>query len=89
MLAEDIRALVRAAFAEALGRVPGDDEDFFMAGGDSLLAEQLLSALSARLSQELPGWLLLDYPTVGAMADLLAAQGIGRVGAAGGFDDPG
>ena len=85
MPADDLRALVRAAFAEALGRVPGDDEDFFMAGGDSLLAEQLLSALSARLSQELPGWLLLDYPTVGAMADLLAAQGIGGAGADGGL----
>lgn len=83
MPADDLRALVRDAFAETLGRVPGDDEDFFMAGGDSLLAEQLLTALSARLSHELPGWLLLDYPTIGAMADLLAAQGIGGVGAGG------
>ena len=83
MPADDLRALVRAAFAEALGRVPGDDEDFFVAGGDSLLAEQLLSALSARLSQELLGWLLLDYPTIGAMADLLAAQGIGGAAANG------
>jgi acyl carrier protein len=62
---------VRAAFAEALGTVPGDDEDFFDAGGDSLAAENVLLTLSAQLSTELPGWVLLDHPTVRGLAAAL------------------
>lgn len=63
---------IRAAFAEALGTLPGDDEDIFDAGADSLAVENVLSGLSADLSMDLPGWILLDNPTVRSLAAALA-----------------
>lgn len=68
---EALRALVRQTFAAALGHDVADDADFFAEGGDSLAAEQVLTGLSAALSLPLPGWLLLDHPTAGALADAI------------------
>lgn len=68
MTPDGIADTVREAFAEALGRAISDADDFFAAGGDSFAAEQALTALSVRLSLDLPVWLLLDHPTVGEFA---------------------
>jgi len=67
----DLPDLVRRRFAEALGRDIGAGTSFFEAGGDSLAAEALLTALSRDLGVELPGWLLLDHPTSQALAAVL------------------
>jgi hypothetical protein len=66
-------AMIRTAFAEALGEPLPDTADFFAHGGDSVAAEQVLAALSARLAMELPGWLLLDHPTAAGLAAVLTA----------------
>jgi hypothetical protein len=63
-----LQAIILDIFIDALGLPLGADEDFFAAGGDSLMAEQVLAALSARLSQEVPGWLLIDHPTAATLA---------------------
>ncbi|MFI6099284.1 amino acid adenylation domain-containing protein [Lentzea sp. NPDC051213] len=65
--------LVRAAWADVLGRVPGDQDHFFTAGGDSILAMRLVSALR-RKGLKLDVRELHRSPV---LADLAAAVGTG------------
>ncbi|ONH53408.1 AMP-dependent synthetase [Frankia sp. CcI49] len=65
---------VRDLFAQTL-KVDdvGLDDDFVELGGDSLLAQQLLSDISARLGVRLPTSTLAQAPTVEALAARVAA----------------
>lgn len=72
MPAPDLSGHILEVFASVL---PGDvdaDTDFFDAGGDSMAAEQVLMALSSHVGLDLPGWLLLDHPTVTTLSAALA-----------------
>ncbi|UWQ91920.1 acyl carrier protein [Aliisedimentitalea scapharcae] len=75
---DSIAKLVRTAFATALDVEVDNTTDFFDAGGDSLASEQVIVTLSETLAVELPGWLLLDHPTIpaltGAIADLCGSN---------------
>jgi hypothetical protein len=71
MTPDAILQTVRAAFAEALGRPIPDGDDFFTAGGDSLAAEHVMTALSAVMSLDLPVWVLLDHPTAADLAEVI------------------
>jgi hypothetical protein len=51
----------------------GVHDDFFAAGGDSLLATQLLARIYDRLRVELPFSAFFDAPTVAAMAERIEA----------------
>jgi amino acid adenylation domain-containing protein len=46
----------------------GANDDFFILGGDSLLATQIVSALRVRLRVELPIGAIFEYPTPAALA---------------------
>lgn len=63
---------VAEVFAEVLGldRV-GLEDDFFVLGGDSLIAIRVTARLQAALGREVPVRYLFDTPTVGALADYL------------------
>lgn len=52
----------------------GVDDDFFALGGNSLVAVQLASRMRDALATELPIAILLDHPTVRALADYLEHQ---------------
>ena len=73
-VSDDIIRRVRAVWAEVLGGVePSDDEDFFARGGDSLLATQVVSRLSAALGIELPVRVLFEASTPAGLARLTRA----------------
>ncbi|MFF4804435.1 amino acid adenylation domain-containing protein [Streptomyces sp. NPDC001351] len=69
---QSLEALVRGAYAEALGhddiRV---DENFFELGGTSLRAAQVRAALGRTLGKDVPIVLLYDHPTARALAAAL------------------
>jgi hypothetical protein len=65
---DNLPQIILNIFADALGRTVSPDADFFAAGGDSLAAETVLTQLSAQLSQDIPGWMLIDYPSAAALA---------------------
>ncbi|MFF4083541.1 amino acid adenylation domain-containing protein [Streptomyces sp. NPDC001777] len=69
-------ALACRMFAETLG-VPrmGIDDNFFEAGGDSLLAASLLARLRARIDSRLTVAMLFEAPTVARLMDRVAAPG--------------
>jgi acyl carrier protein len=67
----DLRKEVRAAWAAALEHEAfTDDEDFFDAGGHSLLVARIMADLGKAVGQRLPLRLFFDHPTV---SDLSAA----------------
>lgn len=62
---------VQAIFHGVLGTTIGIHDDFFDAGGDSLLAEQVVCRVSDQLGIELPSTVIFDYPTAAELAEFL------------------
>ncbi len=63
--------LLEAAFAECLGvKEVGADTDFFFAGGDSLMALDLLASIQRRLGVQIGHPELLSHPTPAALTTL-------------------
>ncbi|MEV8097876.1 type I polyketide synthase [Kitasatospora sp. NPDC085879] len=63
---------------EVLGGEVREDEDFFDAGGDSLVAVQLASRVRGELGVELPISALFDHPTVTELAVLVDEMKVAR-----------
>ncbi len=73
--AEQVAALVASAVSEILGIPTLDVQQPLMAAGlDSLGAVELRNSLEGRLGVQLPSTLMLDYPTVAALAGYLASR---------------
>ena len=68
----DLQTEIQKIFSDVLNLTVGVNQDFFAAGGDSLAVEQVLTAISARLSIDVPGWALLDHPSASALAAFLS-----------------
>lgn len=65
-----LEALVAELWQQFLGSPPTHvREDFFAAGGDSLMAVRLMSALSRRIDQKLPVALFFQDPTVAGLVN--------------------
>lgn len=72
---ELLRAQVRVQWADALEHDGfGDDEDFFEAGGNSLLVAEIMATLGAQLGARLPLRLFFSHPTVNELTDALVAH---------------
>jgi amino acid adenylation domain-containing protein len=76
------RLLVRKLWNQFLGSTATtDDEDFFSAGGDSLLAIEFSTELSKRLGMKAPPQILFEYPSISSLCAYLASveksQGLG------------
>jgi hypothetical protein len=71
----ELEATVAAVWGEQLGIAEvGINDNFFELGGNSLIGFELLARLRRRLNiEQIPGYLLYEAPTVGAMAQLFAA----------------
>ena len=68
-----LERIVAAAWHEALGVPPASvDEDFFAAGGHSLLAGEVAARLEQVLEVDVPLGMVFDYPTVREQAAWLA-----------------
>ncbi|WP_055692185.1 acyl carrier protein [Streptomyces prasinus] len=76
---EPLRSRVRVQWADALEHDDfGDDEDFFEAGGNSLLVAEIMASLGALFGMRLELRLFFDHPTVDELAGALAARGVFR-----------
>lgn len=74
-----VRAHVRAQWADALEHDRfGDDDDFFEAGGHSLLIADIMAKLGAVAGTRLSLRLFFDHPTVNELTRALAAHGAFR-----------
>jgi acyl transferase domain-containing protein len=71
----ELEATVAAVWGEQLGIAEvGINDNFFELGGNSLIGFELLAKLRRRLNiEQIPGYILYEAPTVGAMAQLFAA----------------
>ncbi|WP_131827734.1 non-ribosomal peptide synthetase, partial [Mycolicibacterium conceptionense] len=68
----DMEKIVAEVFTEVLGLGrAGLDDDFFVLGGDSLIAIRVCARLQAALGRDVPVRYLFDAPTVGGLADYL------------------
>ena len=69
----EARRAVAAIWEEVLGRPPGDDdEDFFLAGGHSLLAVDLLHRVHSRLGVQVGLGVFFSRPTVDGLTGWLS-----------------
>ncbi|MEV5879666.1 phosphopantetheine-binding protein [Streptomyces sp. NPDC052101] len=76
---ELLRAHVRVQWADALEHDRfGDDEDFFEAGGNSLLVAGIMAKLGALAGTRLSLRLFFDHPTVNELTGALTAHGAFR-----------
>ena len=65
---------VASIMEDVLGRPIGPDDDFFLAGGDSMGAVDVLLGLERLTGRRLPPSLLVQAPTVAQLADFLEAD---------------
>lgn len=69
----DVRVELTRILASLLGVEPGDDEDFFELGGNSLIAVQFLGRLRNALGLDVPLRLLFEHPTVTRLSAAIEA----------------
>ncbi len=74
--------LVADVFADLLGRPVGRDDDFFTAGGDSLLATTAIARLRETTGRALPLRALFADPTVAGLARVLDDAAVADTGPA-------
>ncbi|MGA5541914.1 amino acid adenylation domain-containing protein [Mycobacterium sp. NPDC051198] len=68
----DTEKIVAEVFTEVLGLGrAGLDDDFFVLGGDSLIAIRVSARLQSALGRDVPVRYLFEAPTVGGLADYL------------------
>jgi phthiocerol/phenolphthiocerol synthesis type-I polyketide synthase E len=79
-----MEAAIRAAWVHAVGIAPGEEDDFFETGGDSLLAVNFISAINRELGVEVPLVSIFDNPVYADFVRLVTDVG-GRMG---GDDQP-
>jgi thioesterase domain-containing protein/acyl carrier protein len=73
---EQVRVFLRATWERLLERRPiGDEEDFFLIGGDSLLAMRMLVEVESRLGRSLAPRDLLEARTIEALTEELCSEG--------------
>jgi acetoacetyl-CoA synthetase len=78
-LRDEVRQAVRSGFTTLLGvDNPGDDDDFFDLGGDSLVALSLLLHVEEAVGLTLPITAIYDATTIARLTDRLIAGGTGR-----------
>ncbi|MCG7204960.1 amino acid adenylation domain-containing protein [Streptomyces arenae] len=70
----ELERLVASAWRDVLGRDTGVHENFFEAGGDSLLLLRLRARLSQLLGRKVPTVALFSHPTIRDLADHLDAE---------------
>lgn len=73
----ELQAIILRLFSKALGQAVTAQDDFFAMGGDSLAAEQVLAGLSAHMSQDVPGWVLLDHASAETLTLALCPPELG------------
>ncbi|MFC8372143.1 MULTISPECIES: acyl carrier protein [unclassified Streptomyces] len=72
---EPLRAQVRSQWVDVLEHDDfGDDEDFFDAGGNSLLVAEIMAALGAEFGVRVELRLFFAHPTVNELTGALAAH---------------
>ena len=71
----NVAADVAATVQTILGSTVHSTQPLMEAGLDSLGAVELRNALSAKFRLDLPPTVTLDYPSVAALAEYIAAQG--------------
>ena len=77
---DDVERQLTEVWEEVLpGRQLGVTDDFFAAGGHSLLAVRLMSRIGRRFGRGLPLAALIQEPTIAGLARLLRAGGEGPV----------
>ncbi|MFB6395708.1 AMP-binding protein [Polymorphospora lycopeni] len=83
VVGDPVVADVTAIFSRVLDRSHGPDDDFFDAGGDSILAARLISRLYRRFDVELTFVDLFEWRTPRGLADLLRPAGSAAAGPTG------
>ena len=71
---EALRSRVMETVSAVLGHAVAQDEPLMDAGLDSLGAVELRNSLAKSAGMELPGTLVFDYPSAGALAGFLETQ---------------
>jgi amino acid adenylation domain-containing protein len=70
----NLGTLVAAEWAEVLGYEVGWSEDFFLVGGNSLMAAKLASRLRARLGIDLPLDVIFENSTIESQAEAITSR---------------
>ncbi len=70
----NLAALVAAEWAEVLGYEVESSEDFFLVGGNSLLAAKLASRLRARLQIDLPLDVIFENSTIESQVEAITSR---------------
>ncbi len=68
MTENELFAIILEKYVETLGHDIDVNADFFDEGGDSVAVEVILSELSQVVGTDLPGWILLDNPSVALLS---------------------
>nr|WP_162173361.1 non-ribosomal peptide synthetase [Salinispora pacifica] len=77
-LTDPVQVRLAALWADLLGTAPSTpDDDFFVLGGNSLLATRLTFVVADRFGVELPVRVVYDHPTLAGLAGLLGKRATG------------
>ncbi|HET6481159.1 MAG TPA: phosphopantetheine-binding protein [Actinoplanes sp.] len=74
MNSDQVRAVVRRAWEDALSAEVDDSANFFAIGGHSFMAIKIIALLDAALPVPIPMMDLFDHPVLTDFADTVAAR---------------